>query len=258
MILPAFRPSDLLDAIERFRCTYIAGLPALMQFVVEEQARKPRDVSSLRTVVAGGDSVPVALQERFASLFPVRLQEGIGMSETFPMTVNPKRAIRPGSLGIPVNGVELRIVDAKGKVLTDGETGEIIVQSPANCIGYWNDPAATAALLSEGWLHTGDLGSCDSDGYFWFEGRKKQIIVHGGSNISPQEVEEALYQHPAVLEAGVIGVPDPIYGERVVAFVLCETALRLASASYGNTLECSWLTIRFRREFFLSPNCRKA
>ncbi len=154
-MLPAFHPGDLLDAIERFRCTYTAGLPALVQFLVEEQARNPRDVSSLRTAVAGGDSVPVTLQERFASLFPAPLQEGIGMSETFPMTVNPKWAIRPGSLGIPVNGVELRIVDANGNVLADGETGEIIVQSPANCIGYWNDPAATAALLSEGWLRTG-------------------------------------------------------------------------------------------------------
>jgi long-chain acyl-CoA synthetase len=111
------------------------------------------------------------------------------------------------------------IVDAHDRQLKDGKTGEIVVRSPANCGGYWNDPAATAALLRGGWLHTGDLGMRDSDGYFWFKGRKKEIIIRAGSNISPQEVEEVLYRHPGVFEAGVVGATDPIYGERVIAFV---------------------------------------
>ena len=102
------------------------------------------------------------------------------------------------------------------------------VRSPGNFIGYWNDPVETAAALENGWLMTGDLVRRDSDGYFWFEGRKKQIIVRGGANIAPQEVEEALYQHPAVLEAGVIGLPDPVYGERVVAFVTLRPGKFLA------------------------------
>jgi long-chain acyl-CoA synthetase len=219
VLLPAFEPSAALDAIERFRCTYTFGLPALLQFVVEEQLRKARDTSSLRIVVAGGDCVPVKLQERFADIFGVPLHEGIGMSETYPIAFNRKGAIRPGSLGLPAPGVELAIVDADGRMLAGGETGEIIVRSPANCAGYWNDQAATNSLLRGGWLHTGDLGTRDRDGYFWFKGRKKEIIVHAGSNVSPQEVEEVLYQHPAILEAGVIGTPDPIYGERIIAFV---------------------------------------
>ncbi|MGA8593296.1 MAG: fatty acid--CoA ligase family protein [Bryobacteraceae bacterium] len=219
VLLPAFEPGAALDAIERFRCTYTMGLPALLQFVIEEQMRRPRDTSSLRTVLAGGDCVPLKLQERFAVLFGVPLREVIGMTETFPITMNPSLAIRPGSVGIPKSDVELRIVDAADKPLEDGETGEIVVRSPANCVGYWNDPAATEALLRGGWLHTGDLGTRDSDGYFWFKGRKKEIIIRAGSNISPQEVEEALYQHPAVLEVGVIGEPDSIHGERVIAFV---------------------------------------
>ncbi len=103
--------------------------------------------------------------------------------------------------------------------LADGETGEIVVRSPANCIGYWNDPAATEDILRGGWLHTGDMGTRDGDNYFWFKGRTKEIIIRAGSNISPQEVEETLYQHPAVFEAGVIGVPDPLNGESIVAFV---------------------------------------
>lgn len=141
------------------------------------------------------------------------------MSETMLTALNPKNAIRPGSVGRAVAGVQLAVVDADGKHLPDGEVGELVIQSPANCICYWNDAGATDALMRGGWLHSGDLARRDSDGYFWFRGRKKEIIVRGGSNVSPQEVEEVLYQHPAVFEAGVVGAPDRVYGERVVAFV---------------------------------------
>ena len=233
VLLPAFEPGAFLDTVERFRCTYTAALPALMQLVVDEQARQPRDTSSLRTAVAGGDSVPPKLQERFAALLKVPLQEVIGMSETMLTAFNPKNAIRPGSVGRAAAGVQLAVVDADAKHLPDGEVGELVIQSPANCICYWNDPGATDALMHGGWLHSGDLAMRDSDGYFWFKGRKKEIIVRGGSNVSPQEVEEVLYQHPAVFEAGVVGAPDRVYGEQVVAFVSarngnapCEQDLR--------------------------------
>ncbi len=219
VLLPAFEPGAFLDLVERFRCSYTAALPALMQMVVDEQARQPRDTSSLRTAVAGGDSVPPKLQERFAARLGVPLQEVIGMSETMLTALNPKNAIRPGSVGIAVPGVQLAVVDGDGRHLPDGEVGELVIQSPANCIGYWNDPAATEAVMRHGWLHSGDLAMRDADGYFWFKGRKKQIIVHGGSNVSPQEVEEVLYHHPSVFEAGVVGAPDPVYGQRVIAFV---------------------------------------
>jgi long-chain acyl-CoA synthetase len=219
VLLPAFDPGVFLGTVERFRCTFTIGLPALMQLVVNEQVQKPRNISSLKTVLGAGDSVPLNLQERFAEVFGVQLQEAIGMTETFPTAFNPKGAMRPGSLGTATPGVEIGIIDADGRHLPDGETGEMAIRSPVNCLGYWNDPAATDALLRGGWLHSGDLATRDADGYFWFKGRMKQIIVHGGSNVSPQEVEEVLYQHPTVFEAGVVGAPDPVYGERVVAFV---------------------------------------
>ena len=223
--LPAFNAGGVLDTIERFRCTYLVALPALLQFVVEEQVRCPRDVSSLRCVIAGGDTVPVSLQERFQQHFGIPCPEVYGMTESLPVSINPPEAIRPGSIGKP--SVELRIVDLQDREVPPGEVGEIVVRSSSNTIGYWNDEAATAALLRGGWLHTGDLGNLDSDGYLWFKGRLKQIIIRAGSNISPQDVEEAIYRHPAVLEAGVIGVPDLVYGERVVAFV----ALRAGSTA---------------------------
>jgi long-chain acyl-CoA synthetase len=223
--LPAFDAAAVLDTIERLRCTYLVALPALLQFVVEEQVRHPRDVSSLRRVVAGGDTVPVSLQDRFREHFGLACPEVYGMTESLPASMNPPDAIRLGSVGKP--SVEIRIVDLQDHDVAPGETGEIIVRSPSNTIGYWNDDAATANLLRGGWLHTGDLGSFDPDGYLWFKGRLKQIIIRSGSNISPQEVEEAIYSHAAVLEAGVIGVPDPVYGERVIAFVALRAAARI-------------------------------
>jgi len=191
--------------------------------MVEEQARHPRDVSSVRAVGAGGDTVAAALQRRFVDLFAIQLQEAYGLTESCVVTFNPSSDVRVGSIGPGASGVTIRLVDLRGNDVGAGETGEILVRSPANCVSYWNDSAATASLFTDGWLHTGDLGSRDEDDYYWFKGRLKQLIIRGGSNISPQEVEEALYQHPAVREAGVVGAPDAVYGEIPVAFVALRT-----------------------------------
>ena len=217
VLVPAFDPAAILDAIQCFRCTLLPLLPALLRFVLTEQARSPRDVSSLRSVVVGGDVAPLTLHEQLREVFGLPLQEVYGLTESVPLAISPRDAIRPGSMGRGL--AELRIVDLTGRDVPDGGTGELIARSPNNCIGYWNDPAASSELLRDGWLYTGDLAERDSDGYYWFRGRLKQIIVRAGSNISPQEVEEALYQHPAVFEAGVVGKPDPVYGETVAAFV---------------------------------------
>ena len=220
VLLPKFDPAAVLNAIERFQCSRSTCMPALWQLIVTEQERSPRRISSLSTALAGGDAVPVALQDRFRTAFGIPLQEGYGLTESVTVMGNPVKAIRPGSMGIPFEGVELRIVDPDGREVPAGGTGELLVRSPSVCVGYWNDPDATRAALEDGWLHTGDLASRDPDGYYWFQGRKKEIIIRAGSNISPQEVEEALYRHPAVKEVGVVGQPDPTYGEVVAAFVV--------------------------------------
>ena len=219
VLLPAFDAADALNLVERWRCSYIVILPAMLRFVVEEQDRNPRDVSSVRLCIAGGDTVPVTLQESFRTLFGVPVRELFGMTESAPVACIREGGMRKGSIGPALDIVDTRVADMTGKVVAEGLIGELQVQSPANCVGYWDDPRATAATFDDGWLRTGDLVRCDADGFFWFQGRVKQIIVRGGSNISPQEVEEALYHHPAVLEAGVIGIPDPIHGEKVIAFV---------------------------------------
>jgi acyl-CoA synthetase (AMP-forming)/AMP-acid ligase II len=220
VLLKQFDPAAALDAIERFGCTYTCALPPMLQSMLEEQLLRPRRVSTIRNIVAGGDTVPVPLQHRAKEWFGVNIREIYGMTETVPLTLVPPGKVRAGSIGLAVPNVSIRLVDPLGDDVESGQIGEIVVRSAANCLGYWNDAEATASLFEGGWLHTGDLALCDADGYYWFKGRLKQLIIRGGSNISPQEVEEALYQHPAVLEAGVIGSPDPVCGEVPVAFVV--------------------------------------
>jgi long-chain acyl-CoA synthetase len=227
VLVRTFEAPLVLDLIERFQCAFAFGLPSMAQFLIEEQVRQPRDIRSLRTFIAGGDAVPVAVLERFQSTFGFRLREGYGMTEIGPSIVNPLTDPRPGSLGKTISDVEVRIVDANGEDLPDGQIGEIITKSPAIFVEYWNDPAATRAAFQDGWFHTGDLGPRDADDFYWFEGRKKEIIVRDGLNISPQEVEEAFYDHPAVLEAAVIGAPDPVpaRGEQIVVFIALREGL---------------------------------
>jgi long-chain acyl-CoA synthetase len=221
VLAPAFDAPHVLDLIDRFQCTCTFGLPSMVQLLLEEQTLRPRQVRSIRTFIVGGDAVPLSTHKRFQEHFGIALRECFGMTETSLAICNPAGAIRPGSLGKAVDGVQARVVDLNAKEVPDGQTGELVVKTPVNLVGYWDDPAATRAALRDGWLFTGDLVRRDSDGYLWFEGRKKQIIVRDGFKISPQEVEEAIYTHPAVLEVGVIGMPDSVEarGERVLAFV---------------------------------------
>jgi long-chain acyl-CoA synthetase len=228
--MPAFEPGLALEAIERWKCSFVMALPAMLRAMVEEQGRNPRDVRSTRCCVAGGDTVPVTLQERFKELFGAPVRELYGMTESVPMTCILEGQHRAGSMGPAMELIEARVMKPGGGLAGVGESGELQVQSAANCVGYWDDPIATAATFDDGWMRTGDLVRRDEDGYFWFEGRLKQIIVRGGSNISPQEVEEALYHHPAVLEAGVIGMPDEAYGEKVVAFVALREGKQASEA----------------------------
>ena len=212
-------PQTILQTLQRHRCTYTGAMPVQCKALVACQTTTPYEISPEMLFWAAGDTVPTALQEQFMRAFSVPLVEFLGMAEIGPTTWNPPGKIRPGSIGVPLEGVLLRVVDADGNEVKFGEVGELLVKCPANTIGYWNNPEATAETLRDGWLHTGDLVKQDAEGYCWFAGRKKELIVRGGSNISPQEVENVLYQHPAVAEAGVIGIPDETWGEVVVAYV---------------------------------------
>lgn len=236
VILPSIEPASVLDAIQAHAVTYSGALPALASLLVDEQIRRPRRTGSLRVFISGGDSVPLPLHEKILSVFGLPARELIAMTESCPIMWNTSDDVRAGSVGRPRNGVEVKLVPLIGG---DSEVGEIAVRSPANFSGYWRDPEATAATIRDGWLYTGDLARRDEDGYYWFAGRLKQLIIRGGSNIAPQQVEDVLLQHPAVLEAGVIGLPDPVWGQRVGAFV----SLREGCALTEDELQC------FARQF---------
>jgi long-chain acyl-CoA synthetase len=220
VLLPQFEPAAALRAFEQHGVTHCGALPLMYNALVNCSAAAV-DLGGMKFCLAGGDAVPPELQRCFQERFGVPITEACGMTEVIPYAGNPRGGGgKTGSIGRPTPGVRLRLVDAAGHDVPPGEVGEILVHSPGAMVGYWNDPAATAATLQDGWLRTGDLGRVDEDGYYWFVGRQKEIIVRGGSNISPLEVEEALYEHPAVREAGVVGVPDEAWGEVVHAYVV--------------------------------------
>lgn len=214
-------PEQVVQAIARHRVTRTQMLPASLEDLVEYLEHHPEaDLKSWRCCTAGGDVVPLDLHERFRKVTGFDITELCGMTEALSYVTNPPFASkRLGSIGKPAAHTRMRLIDDQGRDMAVGQTGEILVQTPALMVGYWKDPQATAAAFRDGWFCTGDLARQDEDGFYWFVGRKKEIIIRGGSNISPLEVEEALDAHPAVRLSCVVGVPDPHYGERVAAFV---------------------------------------
>jgi long-chain acyl-CoA synthetase len=220
VLLPSFDADRVLDAIEQHCCNYFAGLPFMFEELVQRHRAKPRDVTSATAFHAGGDTVSPALQVRFFVVFGHPLREGYGSTEAGRVTHRPPdQPVRIGAIGLPIDGVEVKIVDGDGRGAPPDSVGELLIRLPAMMTGYWQDPMASAAALQNGWLHSGDLARRDGDGYLWFLGRIKEIIVRGGSNVAPREVERALADHPAVMESVVVGLPDDVLGERVMAVV---------------------------------------
>jgi acyl-CoA synthetase (AMP-forming)/AMP-acid ligase II len=218
-------PEQVVRAIATHQVTRTQMLPASLEDLVEYLEGHPHaDLSSWCCCTAGGDVVPLELHHCFQQVTGFEITELFGMTEVLSCVTNPPFGTkRPGSIGLPAAQTRLRIVDENDQDVPTNEPGELLVQSPAIMVGYWNDPEATAKALRGGWMHTGDLARRDGDGWYWFFGRKKEIIIRGGSNISPLEVEEVLDDHPAVHLSCVVGLPDRHLGQVVAAYV----ALRL-------------------------------
>jgi long-chain acyl-CoA synthetase len=219
-LIPRFEPAKALQIIERDRVAVFEGVPTM--FAAMLHAGERPDTSSLRLCVSGGAAMPVEVMRGFEETFGCKVLEGYGLSETSPVaSFNfPDRERKPGSIGTPVGGVEMKVVDADGNDLPIGEVGEIVIRGHNVMKGYWNRPDATKeAIDADGWFHTGDMAKVDEDGYFFIVDRKKDMIIRGGYNVYPREIEEVLYEHPAVGEAAVVGVPHPELGEEVGAAV---------------------------------------
>jgi long-chain acyl-CoA synthetase len=226
VLIPRFEVDAVLDAIARYGCTIFSGVPT-MYFALLQADLAGRDLSSLRVGVSGGAAIPGEVIRAFEERFPgVVILEGYGLSETastttFNISAEQRKVL---SIGKPIWGVDVRLVDEQDKPLPSGpeNVGEIIIRGHNVMKGYYRNPAATEEAFRGGWFHTGDLAYADEDGYLFIVDRKKDLVIRGGYNVYPREIEEVLFAHPAVAEAAVIGRPDPRLGEEVVAFVVLK------------------------------------
>jgi len=220
-LLPRFEPEKALEIIQRDDVTSFAGVPTMYTALLNHPAREDYDTSSLEICVSGGSAMPVEVLRGFDEAFGAKVLEGYGLSETTGMgSFNVRDQERkPGSIGIPVGGTEIRLVDDDGNDVEAGEPGEVVMRGPFVMSGYWGRDDATDEVMAGGWFHTGDIATVDEDGFYFIVDRKKDLIIRGGYNVYPREIEEQLYEHPAVREVAVIGVPHDDLGEEVGAAV---------------------------------------
>jgi long-chain acyl-CoA synthetase len=217
-----FSPSDFWETVDRYKPNTFSSVPTMLSILLAAPAREGLDISSLDFVISGAAPLPVDIMHRFEESFGLRIIEGYGLTEgTCVSSLNPYWGVRKaGSIGLPLRGQAMRIVDDEMREMPVGEYGEIVVKGPNVMQGYYNNPQATAETIVDGWLRTGDMGYVDADGYVFIVDRKKDMIIRGGENIYPREIEEVLFAHPQIAEATVIGRSDVVWGEQVVAVVV--------------------------------------
>jgi len=219
-LLPRFDARTAVDVLATTRATVFAGVPTMYSAFLA--LPDPPALPDLRVCISGGAALPVEVLHRFEERFGCQVLEGYGLSETSPVASFNRldRDRKPGSIGTPVTGVEMRVVDKAGRTVGTGEVGEIAIRGHNVMKGYWRKPDATAEVLdADGWFRTGDIGKVDEDGYYFIVDRKKDLVIRGGFNIYPREIEEVLYEHPSVAEAAVVGIPHAELGEEVAAVI---------------------------------------
>jgi long-chain acyl-CoA synthetase len=224
-MLPRFDPDKALQIIQRDRVTLFQGVPTMYNAMLHSDSCESADCSTLRICMSGGAAMPAELMRSFEEKFGCIILEGYGLSETSPVASfnHPDKERKPGSIGTPIEGVEMQVWDDDGNELPQGEVGEIVIRGHNIMKGYWNRPEANEeAITGEGWFRTGDMATVDEDGYFFIVDRKKDLIIRGGYNVYPREIEEVLYEHPAIQEAAVVGVPHDELGEEVGAAVVLK------------------------------------
>jgi long-chain acyl-CoA synthetase len=256
-LISRFSAAQALRVIERDRVTVFEGVPTMYVGLLHEAADAP-DTSTLRLCVSGGAALPVEVLHGFESAFGTVILEGYGLSETSPVaTFNRRDRRKPGSIGLPIEGVELRLVGENGQPVPAGEVGEIAIRGHNVMKGYRQRPEETAAAISGGWFRTGDLARADEDGFYYIVDRKKDMIIRGGYNVYPREIEEVLYEHPAVLEAAVIGVPHPSLGEEIAAAVALRPGAAVTPEELRDWVKQRVAAYKYPRHVWLADSLPK-
>ena len=223
-----FEPAAVIAVTEREARTIFFGVPTMLNRLIQAAEERPPKRTSLKFCISGGASLPVEFIKRLETLFATKIHEGYGLTECPVCVENPyDRPAKPGSIGRPIPEFSARIVDENGNELDPGEIGELLIKGPAVMKGYLNRPEATEETIREGWLHTGDIARMDDDRYIYIVDRKKDLVIRGGYNVYPREIEEVIYQIPEVSEAAVYGVPHPDLGEEIAAVVLPKEGARI-------------------------------
>ena len=222
VLLNSFDLNVIFSSIEKYSGNILAAVPTMYIYMLMYPDPKKNNLSSMKYWICGSAPLSVETWNKFREMYGFEISEGWGLTEAGAANaINPILGLKKvGSIGLPLKGIEMAIVDAYGKQLPAGKKGEIVIRGPQIMKGYWNKPQETAKAIRNGWLHTGDVGYVDTDGYYWITDRKKDLIIKGGENISPRTIEEVLYRYPGVSEAAVIGVKDEKYGEEIKAFIV--------------------------------------
>jgi long-chain acyl-CoA synthetase len=249
-LIPRFDAGRALSVVEQRGVTVFEGVPTMYAALLHHPERERFDVSTLRACGSGGAALAVELLRGFEREFGCVILEGYGLSETSPVACfnHPDRERKPGSIGTPVEGVEMRLVDDSRRTAAPGETGEIAIRGHNVMKGYWNRPEATAeAIDADGWFYSGDIARVDEDGCYYIVDRKKELIIRGGYNVYPREIEEVLYEHPAVREAAVIGIPHDDLGEEVGAAVALKPGAVVTAAELRDYVKANVAAYKYPR-----------
>jgi long-chain acyl-CoA synthetase len=254
-LLPRFDAGKALEIIQRDAVTIFEGVPTMYAAMLHHQSAGQSQTDSLRLCVSGGAAMPVEVLRAFEEKFGCMILEGYGLSETSPVASfnHPDKPRKPGSVGTPVEGVQMRLVGDDGRDVPAGEAGEIAIRGHNVMKGYWGKPEATATAIPDGWFRTGDIGRVDADGYYYIVDRKKEMIIRGGYNVYPREIEEVLHEHPAVAEVAVIGMPHPELGEEVGAAVALKPGASATPEELRQYVKDRVAAYKYPRKVWLVP-----
>jgi long-chain acyl-CoA synthetase len=253
-LLPRFDPGKALDIIARDRVTLFEGVPTMYAAMLHHPEAGTADTSALEVCVSGGAAMPVEVMRAFEERFGCQIVEGYGLSETSPLASFNRRGRdrKAGSIGLPIDGVEMRVIDDEGEPVADGEVGELAIRGHNVMKGYWRRPDATAAAIdADGWFRSGDMARVDEDGFYFIVDRKKEMVIRGGFNVYPREIEEVIYEHPAVREAAVIGVPHDTLGEEIAAAIALKPGAEVTPAELRDYVKKRVAAYKYPRHVWL-------